>query len=311
MLFAVVGLTLLFNRYYSPNPVDLSQLGNVARRFIEITSMAKPWFWLGLAAIFALERWRPAIPGARIVGPALGYDFIWFVAEVLTNSGLLLAYGHFLYTLYDSHLAFLRVSAVAELPVAARFVLVALLTDFLGWFHHWVRHKVRWLWYFHEIHHSQREMNPFTDLRYHFVEYLVTRAISAIPMFSLGFDAPTFVAWELGRTWFTRMYHSNIRTNLGRLRFVLVTPQSHRIHHSASPEHRDKNFGVLLSVWDRIFGTHYEGGDGEYPLTGVHNDEFPLEHRELGWRMVLMPMEQLVYPFRMMWRDVRGAARTR
>ena len=78
--------------------------------------MAKPWFWLGLAAIFALERWRPAIPGARIVGPALGYDFIWFVAEVLTNSGLLLAYGHFVYTLYDSHLAFLRVSAVAELP---------------------------------------------------------------------------------------------------------------------------------------------------------------------------------------------------
>lgn len=310
VLVAAAGATLAFNHDYSPNPVDLRQLGKVAARFAEITRLWTPWFWGGLAAIFALERWRPAIPGQPVLGRALGYDVIWFVAEVLTNSGLLLAYGHLLYVLYENHLAFLRVDAIGDMSVLSRFAIAALLGDFLGWFHHWVRHKLRWLWYFHEIHHSQRELNPFTDLRYHFVEYLVTRAITAVPMFSLGFAAPTFVVWDLSRTWYTRMYHSNVRAGLGPLRWILVTPQSHRIHHSIAPEHRDRNFGVLLCVWDRLFGTHYDGRD-EYPATGVDNADFPLERREQGLWIVLMPVEQILYPFRMIWRDVRGAIASR
>jgi sterol desaturase/sphingolipid hydroxylase (fatty acid hydroxylase superfamily) len=308
VLLALVGATLLFNRWFSPNPVDLSQLGRVVQRFVEITYLTSPWFLAGLAGIFLLERLRPAIASQRVFGHALAYDAIWFVAEVFTNSGLLLWYGSVLWNVYDSQLSFLRVEAIRELSAPARFAIAALVGDFLGWFHHWLRHRYAWLWYLHSLHHSQTELNPLTDLRYHFVEYMFTRAISAVPMFSLGFAAPAFVAWELGKTLFTRFYHSNIRTDLGPLRWVLVTPQSHRIHHSYAPEHHDCNFGVLLSVWDRIFGTHCDAR-GEYPPTGIPDPEFPLERKEQGWRMLLMPVAQLWYPFRMIGRDVRAALR--
>jgi hypothetical protein len=77
------------------------------------------------------------------------------------------------------------------------------------------------------------------------------------------------------------MYHGNLRTNLGVLRYLLVTPQSHRVHHSTELRHRDRNFGVLFSVWDQLFGTQYRGFD-EYPETGVSDPTFPYRTAERG-----------------------------
>ena len=135
----------------------------------------------------------------------------------------------------------------------------------------------------------------FTDLRIHPVEHLVALTIRFVPVMVLGLSKPEIFNLALITLWYTRFIHANVRTNLGPLRHVLVTPQFHRIHHSIEPRHRDQNFGVIFSFWDRLFGTVYPGCD-EYPATGIADEDFP---HETSYREILTaPFKQLAYPFR-------------
>jgi len=104
------------------------------------------------------------------------------------------------------------------------------------------------------------------------------------------------VAWSLLLSWHARFYHSNIRTNLGPLRYVLVTPQSHRIHHSVDPGHRNRNYGAMLSVWDHLFRTQHDDCD-TYPPTGLSDQDHPAEHPESFLSILISPMGPLIAPF--------------
>ena len=110
---------------------------------------------------------------------------------------------------------------------------------------------------------------------------------------------PAFMGWTV----FTKTYevftHSNIRTNLGFLKYVLVTPQSHRVHHSSRPEHQDKNFGTMFSIWDFIFGTQCLDFD-VYPETGVRDRNVPLSMQTSLSGTAMIFSKQLVYPLQSM-----------
>jgi sterol desaturase/sphingolipid hydroxylase (fatty acid hydroxylase superfamily) len=158
-----------------------------------------------------------------------------------------------------------------------------------------VRHHVRSLWYFHAVHHSQTELNFFTEYRVHPIDDVFLFTIGVVPLMMVrsGFAAIVAVVWI--RHWHTRVYHSNIRSNFGLLRYVLVTPQSHRVHHSIEPRHQNHNFGLTFSIWDHLFGTQWRRYD-EYPETGINDLDFPFEQRRLGELGTLLG--QLLYPFR-------------
>jgi sterol desaturase/sphingolipid hydroxylase (fatty acid hydroxylase superfamily) len=181
-----------------------------------------------------------------------------------------------------------------------------LLSDFLNWLHHFIRHKVELFWYFHAIHHSQLEMNLFTDLRVHGFERVIAKPIVFLPLFMLQLDAATAVWLVLAQEWYSRVYHANIRSNYGVLKHFMVTPQSHRIHHSIEPRHRDKNFGVIFTVWDRMFGTLYPSYD-DYPDTGVDDPDFPLEGAATPAALARAYFAQMVYPFRQALARARAA----
>ena len=85
-------------------------------------------------------------------------------------------------------------------------------------------------------------------------------------------------------------------TNLGPLRYVFVTPQSHRIHHANNLEYRDRNFGSIFSIWDFAFSTQVRVYD-EYPETGIDDTEFPLETSANPVKLLIMPVVQMVYCF--------------
>ena len=132
----------------------------------------------------------------------------------------------------------------------------------------------------------------------HLVELAIAQTILFIPvhMFAMKFPANAYLLFAF--VWYTRVYHANLRTNLGWLKYVLVTPQSHRVHHSIERAHWDTNFGVIFSVWDRLFGTLYPSYD-EYPETGVADATFPWEGG--GRRGVLRTLwAQTCYPFRVL-----------
>jgi len=257
--------------------------------------------------ILTLEWTQPVYATSRAFTVSLFHDFLWFLLNALFLGLLMPIYERFLVGFYGSYLGFLRADMIHGWPLAGQILLAVLVADLISWLHHLLRHKVRLFWYFHMVHHSQRDLNLFTDLRVHPVERLIEAGVKFIPFLSLGTDIAleSFVGWYMFESWYARFYHSNIKTNLGILRYIMVTPQSHRIHHSREKQHQDKNFGAIFSIWDHLLGTQYRNYD-EYPETGIDDATFPNEY-EWSWsRSIGMLFLQLVYPFKLAFRSAAG-----
>lgn len=259
-------------------------------------TLLNPWFYGVLALVILLERMVPARPEQPVVSRGFLQDLLWLPFTLLAHVFVLPAHILFLRFLYERHLDFLTVDAVAEWPAWARVLLTLLVSDFLFWASHYVRHKVTVLWYFHAVHHSQKDLNFFTEYRVHPLDDVFLYTVGFIPFFMMEHSFLTIVAITWVRHWHTRLYHSNVRSNFGWLRYVLVTPQSHRVHHSIEPPHYDKNFGLTFSIWDHLFGTQYRGYD-EYPATGIDDHEFPFEQKDGRFGALGRLVAQLVYPF--------------
>jgi sterol desaturase/sphingolipid hydroxylase (fatty acid hydroxylase superfamily) len=84
----------------------------------------------------------------------------------------------------------------------------------------------------------------------------------------------------------------------------MVTPQSHRVHHSDQPEHYDHNFGAVLSIWDRIFHTDWKGVD-VYPSTGIADPAFPIETNAPWHAAPKIYAQQVAQPFHRVWTMAR------
>jgi sterol desaturase/sphingolipid hydroxylase (fatty acid hydroxylase superfamily) len=268
-----------------------------------------PWLYLVMGVVFVAEKAIPAIRSQPVFSVGVIQDFIgWFAFGGLVRVVLVGAFVSGIYWVCDRYLAGVQLDAAVQWPTWAAATVAIVMGDFLNWFHHWVRHKIGVLWLFHTIHHSQEQMNMFTDLRVHLVEYVVAKPISTIPLYLLGLDLELAFWLSLVLESYTRIYHANLRTNFGPLRHVLVTPQSHRIHHSADPRHWNRNFGVLFTVWDRLFGTQWTDYE-EYPETGVPDAHFPHERSVGGARIITNYLRQLLYPFERLWSGARGCVR--
>jgi len=155
-------------------------------------------------------------------------------------------------------------AAVQSLPFAAQFAGILVLTDLTQYGVHRLFHAVPTLWRFHAIHHSAEEMDWLAGSRLHLVDVAVTRGLTYVPIYALGFaEAPLFayVAFVSIQATFI---HSNLRFEFGPLRYLLATPQFHHWHHAAEPQAVDKNFAVHLPVLDRLFGTCYQP-EGRWP----------------------------------------------
>jgi sterol desaturase/sphingolipid hydroxylase (fatty acid hydroxylase superfamily) len=269
--------------------------GNFARTFLDET-LLNPWFYGVLGLVLLLERLIPARPEQKSLSRGAIQDLLWMPWALFSQAFFLPLHILFLRSLYDRYLAFLTIDSVALWPGWARFLLALLAADFLFWFSHFVRHKVTVLWYFHAVHHSQKEMNFFTEYRVHPIDEVFLYTIGFIPFFMLGQPGLSIVAIVWIRHWHTRLYHANIRSNFGWLRYVLVTPQSHRVHHSIEEKHHDRNFGLTFSIWDHLFGTQYRKYD-EYPETGINDLDFPFDQEKARFSVVGRLFAQLLYPF--------------
>jgi sterol desaturase/sphingolipid hydroxylase (fatty acid hydroxylase superfamily) len=259
------------------------------------------WVLALLPIILLIEHWRPANSTQPVFSPGLLVDSLWFLAFPILGIWLPNAFEHLLDTSFGSALAGFRLQALTALPMFVQLVLVILVSDFLAWFGHYVRHKVPMLWEFHKIHHSQVQLNYFSTRRIHPLDLFAQSLIRFLPWTLLGLSValPGFLIWTTFLRLFEMFVHANIRTNLGVLRYVFVTPQTHRIHHSMRDEHIDKNFGDFLSIWDFIFRTQYTNFD-VYPELGVHDKECSNGMASTFGGAVRTVMHELLYPVRVL-----------
>jgi sterol desaturase/sphingolipid hydroxylase (fatty acid hydroxylase superfamily) len=150
---------------------------------------------------------------------------------------------------------------VTALPRVLRFVLVILAADAVEYASHRAYHEVPFLWRIHAVHHSPAAMDWLSGSRLHFLEPLVTRAFVLVPVFLLGFPQDTIFAYLIFISVQSVLIHSNIKMNVGWLRYVVVTTQFHHWHHASDAEAIDKNYTAHTPLFDLLFGTWHLPAD--------------------------------------------------
>jgi sterol desaturase/sphingolipid hydroxylase (fatty acid hydroxylase superfamily) len=168
---------------------------------------------------------------------------------------------------------------VMSWPLWAHLLLAFVMRDFIQWWVHRLLHRVPSLWEFHKLHHSVEEMGFAAHLRYHWMETIVYRSIEYIPLALIGIGLRDFFIIHIFTLAVGHFNHSNIRLNLGPLKYIFNNPQMHIWHHAADlPEGKQNgvNFGLTLSIWDYLFKTYYIPYEGKGIRLGFKDvEKFP------------------------------------
>ena len=136
-------------------------------------------------------------------------------------------------------------------------VCARLVADFTQYWVHRTFHAVSLLWRFHAIHHSAEEMDWLAGSRLHLLDVILTRGLTYVPIFVLGFSESALMVYVVLVAAQATFIHANVRWEFRPVRRLVATPAFHHWHHSAEREAVDKNFAVHTPVWDMLFGTYY------------------------------------------------------
>ena len=150
-------------------------------------------------------------------------------------------------------------SHVLELPYWLAVVLSVVVLDLVIYLQHVLFHAVPLLWRVHRMHHADLDFDVTTGLRFHPIEIVLSLVIKATVVAALGAPALGVLAFEVILNATSMFNHGNVRipVRLERiLRWLVVTPEMHRVHHSILVRETNSNFGFNLPWWDRLFGTY-------------------------------------------------------
>lgn len=195
-------------------------------------------------------------------------------------------------TLFNDGLSLLGITngiaiEINTLPFWLKILFAFILKDFIQWNIHRLLHRSNWLWQFHKVHHSVKQMGFAAHLRFHWMENVIYRTIQYIPLAMLGFGINEYLLANMLSLVIGHFNHANINLRLGPLKYLLNNPQMHIWHHAKDLPSQYRygiNFGISLSIWDYIFKTNYIPHSGRDIELGFPGDEqFPKDflHQEL------------------------------
>jgi sterol desaturase/sphingolipid hydroxylase (fatty acid hydroxylase superfamily) len=215
-----------------------------------------PWFILLVVLIFVpLERLAPFRRGQGLLRPGWATD-----ATYLLVNGLLIGAGVSGLCLIADELGRALVPQALRAGIAAqpRWLQVpeVLVIADLGFYTaHRTFHAVPILWRFHAVHHSIEHLDWLAGSRVHALDQILTKGLSVMPLFILGFAMEAMLLWAAIYQWHSVLLHANVRVPFGPLGRILASPHFHRWHHAREPEARDRNFAGQLALLDHLFGT--------------------------------------------------------
>ncbi len=146
---------------------------------------------------------------------------------------------------------------VASLPWVVQFVIVLFLTDFVQYWFHRTFHRYPFLWGFHAVHHSAKAMDWLAGSRMHFIEIILLRGITSLPMMVLGFAPSVLQAYIAFVYVYSSLLHANVRGDFNWLGHWIATPRFHHWHHGLEREAFDVNFAIHFPIIDKMFGTFH------------------------------------------------------
>jgi len=182
------------------------------------------------------------------------------------------------------------------LNTAPAWAALFLGVEFLYYWFHRASHRIRWLWATHAVHHSATHFNLSAAIRLGWTGTISGAFVFFLPLALIGFH-PVAIGLVIGFGLLYQFFlHTALPVSLGPLEWVLNTPTHHRVHHASNEACLDKNYGSVLIVFDRLFGT-FAAAPGEEPL------RFGLKGREPSNNPVQIALGEWVH----LWREVRRA----
>lgn len=176
----------------------------------------------------------------------------------------------------------LKILEINALPYGLGLVVFFIVSDFVQWNTHRLLHRVPFLWDFHKVHHSVKEMGFAAHLRYHWMEPVVYKSLLYIPIALIGgFEAQDVAIVHFFALTVGHINHANLGWDYGPFKYLFNNPKMHIWHHAKElPEHvrYGANFGLTLSIWDYLFKTDYIPHNGRDIELGFARDEdFPTD----------------------------------
>ena len=199
--------------------------------------------------------------------------------------GMVLAFHIFLYQ-------FRVFDFVNQIPIWALWIITFISIDLVFYVYHRMSHRIRFLWAIHLSHHSSEEMNFAVSFRQAWFG-----PISKIPFFMvlplLGFDPTIIAVAGVISTLWGIVGHTQVIGKLGPLEWIFNTPSHHRVHHGSNKQYIDKNYGNLLIIWDRMFGTFEpEQEEVKFGLVNNVNTFNPVKVTFMAWVSMINELKQ-------------------
>jgi len=183
----------------------------------------------------------------------------------------------------------------SALPLWLAIVVSVIVLDFVIWLQHVMVHAIPVLWRLHRVHHADPDYDLTTGARFHPIEILLSMLIRFAGIVVLGPPVVAVILFEVLLNATSMFNHGNVSlpARVDRvLRWFVVTPDMHRVHHSVEDDETNSNFGFSLPWWDRLFGTYRDQprGGHEGMTIGIHGYSQP---RDVTWLSGLLAL-----PFR-------------
>ncbi len=234
---------------------------------MDLIALAVPFFILALAIELIIDR-------VRETGLYRGNDAVNSISTGMMRTTFgyftkflpLLAWGFVLqnFALIDMPLSWFDASPAG----IALWITAALAWDFCYYWFHRCNHEISVLWASHAVHHQSEDYNLSTALRQTSTAFLFGW-IFYVPLFIIGFPLEVLVTVNAVNLIYQFWVHTQVVRRLGVLDRILVTPSNHRVHHAQNERYIDKNYGGILILWDRMFGTFEDERDDDPVVFGV------------------------------------------
>jgi len=179
-----------------------------------------------------------------------------------------------------------------QLPTLIKILLAIIALDLIIYLQHVLVHAIPSLWRLHRVHHADLDYDVTTGARFHPIEIILSMLIKFATIIALGPPVVAVIIFEVILNSMAMFNHGNIRLpeKLDRvLRWLVVTPDMHRVHHSVEDNEANSNYGFNLSIWDRLFGTYIDQPrDGHLGMTiGIHYYRDPKQVDQLPGMLML------------------------
>lgn len=266
---------------------------NINQLILSFWETFRSYVWLifySSTFCFLLELLRPA--NNYSIASRVRGAYFWLVYILITTTFLTVFNGFWkslgLNSLITVNLSWFSSSEYFPLKVIGWFAVAGVMPTISDFFYYWfhrLQHSNSFLWRFHAVHHSLREMNSWNN-NHHFTEEIFRIPFVFIPL-SLFFQGdpgyvPAIIIYILRIQ--GQFEHSSTKFNLGILRYIIPDNRYHRIHHSIEQKHWNKNFGFSTPLWDIIFGTVWFPQQNEWPNVGLPKIDEPKTLPDFLWR---------------------------